>query len=243
VILTILIVSCISVARSYGLDSLTVTDVSFPATAQPSATFSITVTVKFSLSTSENVEVWIYDYDLKDYLPDVFIARTLRGDGVERFVLSLHAPNNRLIWHLSAATFYGLQDNLQHYEGNWYRDFDVVILPVVTMTTVTTTVGITQFATATYTVTSTQRIIRTVDAVSAGPLSFVCVALFVVFLAALVLTFLRGRNAQKYSRTEKRETRYVEYLAKLDALRSRGEVSEQTYLRLKKDFLEKLEQG
>jgi hypothetical protein len=36
---------------------------------------------------------------------------------------------------------------------------------------------------------------------------------------------------------------YVEYLAKLEELKTRGHISEETYLKLKKEFMEKLEQG
>jgi hypothetical protein len=39
------------------------------------------------------------------------------------------------------------------------------------------------------------------------------------------------------------EARYVEYLAKLEELKIRGEISEETYLKLRKEYWEKLEQG
>ncbi|MGA2239498.1 MAG: hypothetical protein ABSG74_09820 [Candidatus Bathyarchaeia archaeon] len=73
----------------------------------------------------------------------------------------------------------------------------------------------------------------------------------IVIFAILVLTIYVFRRQSRSTRREvnsspDRETQkagYVEYLAKLEDLRTRGAVSQKTYLNLKKDFSSKLEHG
>lgn len=72
------------------------------------------------------------------------------------------------------------------------------------------------------------------------------VAILIVVILAVVLLRRRPRPSgaavgapKPVLPTQERDSRYVEYLAKLEDLRTRGEISEETYLKLKDEYWEK----
>ena len=61
-------------------------------------------------------------------------------------------------------------------------------------------------------------------------------------IAALAPFLRRSVRPSPASQSAASDWRYVEYLAKLEDLKSRGEISEGAYLKLRKEFREKLKQ-
>jgi len=65
----------------------------------------------------------------------------------------------------------------------------------------------------------------------------------VLLVIAALASFLgRSMRSSPASQSAASDWRYVEYLANLEEFKTRGEISEKTYLNLKREYLNKLEQ-
>ena len=79
--------------------------------------------------------------------------------------------------------------------------------------------------------------------VPAVEVAIAIVGAVLLVIAALASFLRRSMRPSPASQSAASDWRYVEYLAKLEDLKSRGEISEGAYLKLRKEFWEKLEQG
>jgi hypothetical protein len=79
--------------------------------------------------------------------------------------------------------------------------------------------------------------------VPAVEVAIAIVGAVLLVIAGLASFLRRPMRPSPASQSAASDWRYVEYLAKLEDLKSRGQISEETYLKLRKEYWEKLEQG
>ncbi|MCK4243850.1 hypothetical protein KAX03_03190, partial [Candidatus Bathyarchaeota archaeon] len=97
----------------------------YPTQVELGTLFSVEMTIEYSLASSTEVGVGIWDYGRDEYITEE--VEDLTGAGSNLYSFNLMAPSTPTTMELSADVWYKLGDEWVHDVGTWYIDFQVEV--------------------------------------------------------------------------------------------------------------------